>query len=75
MIVKKEKEIPMGRVRKFANVNQELCVACGSCVKECPLSAITILKGSYAVVSEKCVGCGKCSAICPASVITLVEKE
>lgn len=51
-----------------------LCVACGTCLKECPLGAIAINDGISAVVDrEKCVGCGKCSKICPASVIEIVE--
>ncbi|MFI3212338.1 MAG: 4Fe-4S binding protein [Eubacteriales bacterium] len=46
-----------------------LCVACGTCIRECPLSAISISNGIHATVNkEKCVGCGKCSKICPASV-------
>lgn len=65
----------MERVKRFANVNQALCVACGNCVKECPMSAITIFKGSYAVIGDQCAGCGKCGTVCPASVIMLVEKE
>jgi len=52
------------------------CVACGSCVKICPLNAISIHKGIKAVVNEqKCVGCGKCVAACPAAVICIVEME
>lgn len=63
------------KLRKKAVVNIEECVACGSCVKECPLQAITIYKGIYANINEDiCVGCGKCSRICPASVINLKEK-
>ena len=46
------------------------CVACGRCVNECPMSAISIHKGTRAVIDEeKCVGCGRCAAGCPADVI------
>ncbi|MDR2899015.1 MAG: 4Fe-4S dicluster domain-containing protein [Clostridiales bacterium] len=61
-------------IRKKAQVGKE-CVSCGNCVKNCPLSAISIYKGLYAVVSEKCVGCGKCEKACPAGVIEIVAKE
>ncbi|WP_101774069.1 4Fe-4S dicluster domain-containing protein [Peptostreptococcus faecalis] len=61
--------------KKIAEVSKN-CVACGSCVKECPLGAISIYKGMYADVDkEKCVGCGKCSTICPAGVITIKLRE
>lgn len=60
--------------RPKAVVDESLCVACGCCVKACPLSAIQILKGVAARVdSAKCAGCGKCVRECPASVITLKE--
>ncbi len=53
-----------------------LCVACGTCVLECPFGAIQIQNGTKASVDlEKCVGCGKCSKVCPASVIIMVKRE
>lgn len=62
------------RKRRKAHVIAEDCVACGSCVKVCPVKAITIFKGIRAVVDQdKCVGCGKCARECPASVIKLIE--
>lgn len=65
----------MQRKKKTAFVSEE-CVACGSCVKACPLKAITIYKGVYAQVDEnRCVGCGKCASACPAQVITIDFKE
>ena len=60
--------------RKRAQVEQNLCVACGCCVKVCPLDAINVYKGLYAAVdTNKCVGCGKCAKECPASVIIIRE--
>ena len=51
---------------KKAKVQMSSCVACGVCVKGCPKSAISIYKGSYAVVDTKaCVGCGICERSCP----------
>ncbi len=63
-----------GRKKRFASVLDRECVACGSCVKVCPINAISVYKGLFAVVNtEKCVGCGKCSKTCPASIITIKE--
>lgn len=62
------------RKQRKAFVCDNQCVACGCCVKVCPLNAISIMKGIKAVVDKtKCVGCGKCAKECPASVITIQE--
>ena len=62
------------RKKKKAFVAQGDCVACGCCVKVCPLGAIQIVKGIMARVNmDKCVGCGKCAKECPASVIEIWE--
>lgn len=62
------------RKKRKAQVETSLCVGCGCCVKVCPLSAVAIYKGIYALVNEeKCVGCGKCAEVCPASVICIKE--
>ena len=61
--------------KRYAAVN-EYCVACGSCVKVCPMSAISVWKGVVAKVdSDKCVGCAKCAAECPAGAIELKNRE
>lgn len=60
--------------RRKARVDGDACVACGCCVKVCPLHAIEIVRGIVARVDlSRCVGCGKCAAECPASVITIGE--
>ncbi len=62
----------MNRAKKKAAVDKNACVACGCCAAICPLDAVRIFKGSFAVIDEsKCVGCGKCVKACPASVIRI----
>ena len=62
------------RKKRRAYVEQRNCVACGCCVKVCPVSAIQVFRGLAAQVQrEKCVGCGACVRECPASVIRLEE--
>ena len=62
------------RKKRYAQVSEKECVACGSCVKVCPVGAISVYKGLFATVNTgKCVGCGKCSKTCPASVISIKE--
>ena len=66
----------LGKKRRRAVVDRSLCVACGCCVKVCPVQAIGIRRGIAAQVNrEKCVGCGKCARECPASVIEMQEVE
>lgn len=63
-------------LRRRAVVDPSACVACGCCVKVCPLQAIEIVRGVMAQVrQDKCVGCGKCARECPASVIKIREVE
>ena len=65
----------MAIIKKNAVIGEQ-CVACGCCVKVCPLNVITVYKGMNAVINEeKCVGCGKCANICPASVISIMPRE
>lgn len=64
------------RKKRRAIVDENACVACGCCLKVCPLSAIRIWRGIRAEVDPKrCVGCGKCAEECPASVIEIREVQ
>ena len=70
--------------RRTAKIGAD-CVACGCCVRVCPLSAIRIWNAITARVDadpqisvvdiKRCVGCGKCAAECPATIITLEENR
>ena len=65
----------MSNSKNIALVTKD-CIACGVCLKYCPLSALTIFKGLFAQVhSEKCVGCGKCAAACPTGVIQIIKRR
>ena len=62
------------RKKRRAYVEQRDCVACGCCVKVCPMNAIQIYRGLYSQVDDdKCVGCGRCAKECPATVIEIRE--
>ena len=61
--------------KKYARVDEKRCVACGVCVKECPMNAVSVWKGCYAVINpEICIGCGKCERSCPAGSITVMDR-
>ncbi len=60
---------------RISRIGKE-CVACGCCVRVCPVNAIQIVRGITARVDEKkCVGCGKCAEVCPAAVIEIVKRN
>jgi len=49
------------------------CLGFGTCVKNCPFGAMTLLpEGLPYVDPEKCTGCGKCETVCPKNVIEML---
>ena len=57
---------------RLARVNPEKCIACLTCVRDCPFSAPAIVPDGYAVIDpEKCRACGICVVECPARAIEL----
>ena len=57
-----------------AVVNQDLCTACGLCVRVCPYDAIHAdpkTKTKAVVTAAKCAGCGACAAECNQGAITM----
>ena len=52
------------------------CLGLGSCVRVCPVDAISYTKqGLVWVDSEKCITCGQCIDICPTGVMQYVPYE
>lgn len=61
--------------KRYAKVNQAVCVACGTCAVVCPKEAAGIPDGCWADINPAvCVGCGLCAKACPAGCITLLER-
>jgi heterodisulfide reductase subunit A len=54
-----------------AQVDEQLCAGCGTCLTVCPYEAITQDPSRrIAVVSEAlCTGCGTCAGTCPSNAI------
>lgn len=46
------------------------CVACGTCIDECPVEAISA-GDIYVIDAEKCIECGACAGVCPSEAISL----
>ncbi|MFC0875671.1 DUF362 domain-containing protein [Saccharicrinis sp. FJH2] len=52
----------------MAYVINEDCIACGSCVDECPVEAIS--EGDiYTIDADTCTDCGTCADVCPTEAI------
>lgn len=56
-------------------VNQEACVGCGMCTKNCAHGAITLNNRKASVDHEKCVGCGRCIGACPMDAVYSENNE
>ena len=58
----------------LADINQDLCVGCGTCVEKCYNKAIDLNDDDKAErIEEYCVGCGVCASVCPENAISLIE--
>jgi len=41
------------------------CIACGVCVDDCPVEAISEKEDTYVIHPELCTDCGNCAENCP----------
>ena len=49
---------------RFFKVNEEKCLQCGRCERDCPVGNIKITDGKFSF-GKKCIGCMRCSFLCP----------
>ncbi|MCX5705809.1 MAG: 4Fe-4S binding protein, partial [Candidatus Omnitrophica bacterium] len=47
------------------------CIACGLCVKACPVDAIRVIDNLAVIDYHKCMSCGKCVEACPMHTIRI----
>ncbi|MFU0831750.1 MAG: Anaerobic sulfite reductase subunit C [Oscillospiraceae bacterium] len=57
------------------HVNQDACIGCGSCQKNCAHSAITIENRKASIYHDLCVGCGRCIGVCPMDAVLPASDE
>lgn len=41
------------------------CTACGLCLEECPVEAISEGEEKYSINPDDCTDCGACAEVCP----------
>ncbi|MCF0173587.1 MAG: 4Fe-4S binding protein [Bacteroidales bacterium] len=46
------------------------CAACGTCIDECAVGAISAGDTKYNIDPSACVECGACSGVCPVGAIS-----
>ena len=52
----------------MAYVITDNCVACGTCISNCPVEAIS--EGDiYVIDADTCIDCGTCAGVCPSEAI------
>nr|MBC8433950.1 4Fe-4S binding protein [Candidatus Desulfatibia vada] len=64
-------EILHSRTLLVPEVDPELCTACGTCVDQCPVSALSMNGDTPLVDADTCITCFCCQEICPERAITL----
>jgi formate hydrogenlyase subunit 6/NADH:ubiquinone oxidoreductase subunit I len=60
--------------KQVSFIDQLKCIKCGTCIKTCPVKAISKVKidgkDSYIVDPAKCISCGACNKACPTKAIS-----
>jgi len=60
------------RAKLKPQANPDLCTACGTCIDQCPVSALSPNADNLPVVNiETCITCFCCQEMCPEKAITL----
>jgi len=72
-----ESFIPVNNSSNFlAEINQDACTSCGTCVEKCHMDAIELNDNDKAERNEDyCIGCGVCASFCPEDAISMIESK
>lgn len=72
----KKQPIPADAVQSnyYAQVNDDECIGCETCVERCQMEAVDMVDDTAAVNLDRCIGCGLCVTTCPTEAMTVVKK-
>jgi len=59
------------RIRLRPKADPELCTACGTCVDQCPVQALSMPEDLPLVDADTCITCFCCQEVCPEKAIAL----
>lgn len=69
------KDTPVGRPNNFRGIMaDETCIACGTCVRVCPMQNIRLVDG-HAEIGDSCATCLACFHWCPKEAIYMSKEE
>lgn len=59
-------------------VNEDACIQCGECAKDCVMGIISMHKGIPTIAKERegmCIGCQHCLTVCPTAAVSILGKN
>lgn len=65
--------MPHSGIKQLVFTVKDRCRVCYTCVRECPVKAIKIIKSQAEVINERCIGCGNCIKVCSRDAKTFVK--
>jgi len=73
-LVKFDNPRAIAKANYVSNIDEESCVACGTCIERCKFDAI-IVDDVARINLDKCVGCGLYAVTCPEEAISMKRFE
>jgi len=58
-----------------AQINEELCTGCETCIDRCQMEAIKTEDGRSFIDADRCIGCGLCISTCPVNAVKMLRKS